>query len=721
MLPWIVIWAVLGNIIAGHICEAFGIGFKWGHSWLGVAGGVVLGMAISVVSVVAVGLACGMILGVAAGVVVGVEVSMAAGVAVGVAGGVIGGMIGGMEFGVAAGVYFGAAVGLAFDVLRNVARSMLGSIKRGIARSVEFSVVDGVGFAVAITVGFTVGLDVYFGVAAGIAFGLTYFRLVTYPFHAALSAATYFAGCRRPNAASRAWRWCPVAWNEVIWLPLPFSGKLLALLLQQDREEGFRQIAFVATNRRLQCRAAFVALVELVINDLQAKSVSELAEVAEKLLWTTDEPTELTVSMRCFDRAARHVGQYLALHSSYRKDEALSLAMEEMNALQRILTTMGGKTALRLLQVVQEWTRLLEAERETIRVQEEVKREIPNPFVFGNPVSETEYNVFTGRQDIVRQLEESVLGAAQAPTLLLHGPRRMGKTSILNQLPRLLGPDFVPAVVDCQNPAVTSSVATMLRYLSRALSASLRRRRVTVESLTVALLEREPFAVFDEWLDKVERAIPKNISALLCLDEYERLLATLDSGWGGEFLDALRYWFQHRSCVALMFSGVHTFEELGPVWTDRFISARRVRVSFLTRDETFPLLTQPIPKFGLTYAPGALDAIIDATNCQPFLTQAAAFELVQFLNEQQRKEATPDDVEEAIARALVSGGEYFANVWSDAGEGGQAILSGLVKGETPPDFPAARKWLREHDVLNDAGKFAVPMVERWVKGRIRSV
>lgn len=120
------------------------------------------------------------------------------------------------------------------------------------------------------------------------------------------------------------------------------------------------------------------------------------------------------------------------------------------------------------------------------------------------------------------------------------------------------------------NPTVTGSVATLLRYLSRALSAGLRRRRMTVEALTTAGLEHEQFAVFDEWLDS----------------------------------------------------------------TDRFISARRMRVSFLTRNEVLPLLIQPIPEFDMTYPPGSLDAIIDATNCQPFLTQAVAFKLIQFLNEQ---------------------------------------------------------------------------------------
>ena len=118
---------------------------------------------------------------------------------------------------------------------------------------------------------------------------------------------------------------------------------------------------------------------------------------------------------------------------------------------------------------------------------------------------------------------------------------------------------------------------------------------------------------------------------------------------------------------------------MGPAWTDRFISARRVRVSFLQPDDVRPLLTKPIPEFDLTYAPGAVDAVIAATRCQPFLVQAVAFELVQYLNEQQRKEAAPADVETAITRALESGGDYFANVWSDAGSEGQGILREIAR------------------------------------------
>jgi hypothetical protein len=189
----------------------------------------------------------------------------------------------------------------------------------------------------------------------------------------------------------------------------------------------------------------------------------------------------------------------------------------------------------------------------------------------------------------------------------------------------------------------------------------------------------------------------------------------MDDGWGAALLDALRHYLQHHPQIAIIFTGTQTFAELGPEWTSRFISARRIRVSFLRPEESISLLTKPIPEFGVTYMPGALDAILTATAGQPFLIQAVAFELVQVLNEQHAREATIKEVEEAIARALVSGGEYFANIWNDAGEHGWKVLRSLANGDASPYPSDALRRLKEKDVLSLEGTFAVPMIERWVR------
>jgi hypothetical protein len=561
-----------------------------------------------------------------------------------------------------------------------------------------------------------------YSAAVALMFSVSYFRFVTYPFDVALAGACYFTGRRRPRALPRVWKRCPVAWNEVIWLPLPFVSGLLALLVKENQVEGLRQIAFVASERRLQRRAALAALAEVTIGDLEAESVKELAAVTDKLRWTTDAPVELPAGLDAavprFDRVAQQVGQYLTLHSPYRQGETLDRALAELEALQRSLVAAPGREAPRLLRVANDWRGVLEAEREALRARVKPAREIENPFLVGMPVTEQDANVFTGRQDIVRQIEGSVVGTTRPPTLLLHGPRRMGKTSVLYQLPRLLGPDFAPALIDCQDPAVRSSPAELLGFASRALREGLQRQRVEVRPPSTEALERAPYPAFRGWLEEMERQMPPGMRALLCLDEYDRLPAIQGAAWVTDFLDFLRHLIQHHPRVVVLFTGAHTFEEQGPAWTDRFLNARRMRVSFLRREDVIPLLTRPIPTFDMTYAPGALEAVLSATNGQPYLTQAVAFELVQFLNEQQRKEATPADVEAAITRALVAGGEYFANVWYDAGEEGQAVLAALARGEAPPDHPRARAWLREHDVLDDAGGFAVPMVERWVRSKV---
>lgn len=767
LFPWILAFNILGTLISGYICGLLGIDFKWFPALLGIAlgavggasfglpagtaraiGGGLAGWAVSVMLGIAGNTATQFIGSVTAGIIVGVGVGVVARLILHRASGLwraitqatvvavaflIGSSIvaaillntaGNMP--VDAPATYGYAIGTAFSVAGGLGAGIALGIAYGVTYGLTFGAMGGIAFGLAFRWALGVNSSGVAGMAAGVAFGigfplvfcLTYFRLLTYPLDIFLSTSSYLAARHWPHYTMRAWRWCPVYWNEVIWLPLPFIDKLLMLLVRQDREEGFRQIAFVAAERRLQRRAAFAALVELAINDLRIQSISELADVTDNLNWITDTsaelPSELAAAWQRFDRTAQHVGQYLSLHSIYRKSEALSHALAEVASLQRSLIAARGRFAPRMLKVANDWRKLLEKEQESIQEQVKSSQEIPNPFIFGNPVVETEHNVFTGRGDIVRQIEASLLGAMQTPTLLLYGPRRMGKTSILNQLSRLLGPDFTPAIVDCQNPAVTESRNTLLRYLSRSICDGLQRRHLKIEQLAASALGSEPFTAFDEWLSDIELKMPARMRILLCLDEYERLQAALDAGWGAAFLDALRHLLQHRARIALMFTGAHTFQELGPAWTDRFISARRVKVSFLKREEVSLLLTKPIPEFNLIYEEGALETIFIATNGQPFLTQAVAFELVQLVNEQHHKFAGTIDAETAITRALVSGGEYFANLWSDASQQGQAILLNKAKGNKQSDSREAQKWLFQHDVLNEVGEIAVPMVKQWI-------
>jgi uncharacterized protein len=778
LFPFVLILAAFGNFIAGHIYQSLAKPYMWMPSYLGVllgiAAGGVFGASLRASATIAGSICGGIVLGVVGGVAVGflsdVWIFLAIGVFAGPIVGTIIGLvfrkrrsrtqgpapvsllsaIGGLALGIGIfvpiangkvpidiynglGVSLGAALGggIVSGFASAAVFGLNGGSRFGFSLGVVFGFVGGIAFGITGTAIFGFNLGVAVAIAFLIGFPLalwtSYFRLINYPLNCMVATLSYYVARQSHHAAFRMWRFCPVIWDEVIWLPLPFLGKFLLLLFKQDRDFGLKQISFITTERSLQRHAVLRSVSELVLSDLNAASLTDLAATPERLRWTTEEPvcidTGVVPILALFDRVAQHGKQYLSVHSVYRKNIALQSALKDVQSVRKSLIYNPSAIAPRFLQIAEYWSTIIDEEQKALAARATLTRNLINPFIIGEPVREDFNHAFTGRQEIVSKIEESMLGRLHTATLLLYGPRRMGKTSILEQLPRLLGPEFAPVFIDCQNPAVssaTSDLGVFLKHLSVKITEGLRRRHVVIEALTQSELERYPFSVFDEWLNNVESKLSVDMRVLLCLDEYERLQKILQTTWGNEFLDLLRHLIQHRPSFALMFCGAHTFAESGPAWTSRFINAKLLRVSFLSYEDVFPLLTKPIPEFDLLYEPGVVEALYKLTRGQPYLTQLVASELVEYLNEQQRKQAGLADLEIATSRAL-DWSEYFFNIWFDAGEKGQAILCAIAMKEVPPNYIAAREWLEKHEVLNKDGTFAVPMVERWVRNRAAQV
>jgi hypothetical protein len=553
-------------------------------------------------------------------------------------------------------------------------------------------------------------------------FGLIYFRFLSHPVYAIVSLVTYLWAKSRPERAARIWLWNPVAWHEVIWMPVPFAGRLLSLVVENDREEGLAQIRFVQAERPHQRWAAKAALVQVIFKDLRSSDFDRIGSAAQRLAWTNDVrdglPKEVVEAIPKLVHVSRQVEHSRELHSPYSRRGRIEGALKEVNDLQTNLTSKPGRLVPDLSTVVNEWERLIKSEHK--RVAETVKGQgIIIPFVYGQPVGETDQNLFVGRKEIIRRLEGALIGSKHPPTLLLYGPRRMGKSSLLRQLPRVLGPDVVPALVDCQDPAVSESRQACLRRLSRAIADGLRRRAVLVDPISPDALRESPFDAYGQWLDSVERSMPEEMRILLCLDEYEQIQGIYSVDWVPQLLDHLRHTIQNRVSIRLMFTGSHTFEELGAHWNDRFPNAMYLRIGLLQWAEVEPLLTNPVSEFTMTYESGVQEMVFGATNGQPFLTQAVAYHLGEIVSEEDRLAATPADVERAIRLALRGAQGYFANVWSDAQESGRAVLLAACRGERLPESPKALDWLRNNDVFDYArGGFVVPMVERWVRSQI---
>lgn len=292
-------------------------------------------------------------------------------------------------------------------------------------------------------------------------------------------------------------------------------------------------------------------------------------------------------------------------------------------------------------------------------------QEIDNPYTLAIPLN-IQQEIFTGRETIGSQLEQLLLDRRRPP-VLLYGQRRMGKTSLLNNLGRLLPNQIAPLFVDLQGPASRASdPAGFLYNLSRGMITSAKdQRSITLSPLSRESLAADPFTTFDEWLDQVEDQI-EGRTALLCLDEFEVLDQALADGHfkESEILGLFRNWIQHRPRFKMLIAGSHTLEEFQR-WSSYLINVQVIHISYLTETESRKLIERPIQDFTLRYEPDAVQRVLDLTRCHPALVQLLCSEIVNLKNTQDpaiRRHAVKADIDRAIPTALHTGSFFFGDI-----------------------------------------------------------
>lgn len=379
------------------------------------------------------------------------------------------------------------------------------------------------------------------------------------------------------------------------------------------------------------------------------------------------------------------------------------------------------------LHVLQHWQSIL---RNVIEAQLTVgSSEIIQPFQSGNPVRADRPHLFKGRKSLAASIVRAVTSQGR-PTLVLHGPRRCGKSSFLLNLSRLLPDDLFPIYVDLQSQAMTSSEGDFCYGLVRAATRDLRSRGVEAPAAVRTSFQTNPYPALEDWLDAL-RPILADRRLLFCLDEFEKLGEARERGNVGPALfDELRHLIQHRAELGFVFCGAQTLEELGPQWTNYFINARPVEILYLEREEARELLLEPDPSFNLSYEEEVIDRVLDMTSCQPYLVQLLGEAMVKAANRHGVRRIDPTLLEEAVVDALALGTIYFANQWeettgmsADEVAAGQAVLLAVAEGGA---LPAADKLtlsalsrLQRYHVISEADgyQFEIPLVARWIRER----
>jgi hypothetical protein len=531
--------------------------------------------------------------------------------------------------------------------------------------------------------------------------------------------------------------------SELLWLPITNHSRLLVDAFQEDSAEAIPIFQSIREQPLYGFQQTIKnALPQLIADQLIAvHTIPELIATATPnhailpLLVPSLYQTELVDNqslnvelLPTFQKYAQNIEAALQAGSIALRERGLERILDQLSTLNSQLSGLvKSKSIPRWQNVIKQWQTIIQQELE--QLQRQSQGEILNPFQYGNPLTRDRAQLFKGRSAFADQIVRQILDRNR-PTIILHGPRRCGKSSFLLNLPRLLTSDVLPVYIDLQNQSASQSEADFWFTIVRAIYHDARSQQVHLPAPPKREeFYRSPYTQLEDWLDTALTQLGDR-RVLLNIDEFEKIGEAMEKGRITTALfDQLRSFIQHKDRLSFLFSGVQTLDELGTNWSSYFISAMPIEMTYLNPNEATELLLNPDPEFTLEYDTGIVDQILTLTRCHPYLLQLLGWVLVQLANTTHTQLVTPTLLQSAIPEAYINGIGYFTNVWEQfTGTSPTEIIAGqqqllaLAQGQQPhptneSDQKSLQRMLRYHIIekIDNQYKFEVPLIERWVR------
>jgi len=317
-------------------------------------------------------------------------------------------------------------------------------------------------------------------------------------------------------------------------------------------------------------------------------------------------------------------------------------------------------------------------------------REIPNPYIAGKPIIER--GMFFGREDIFGFIKDKFSRSAKDITIVLHGGRRTGKTSIMWQIANgRLGNEFVPVFIDMQELAGVDThdffriIAQKVSEVHRAAVKLTEADREKLDELCRNLEDKSgpAYQSFNDFLANAASTLGGKYIIFL-IDEYEILERKVNEGdMTDEIFTYLRHLMQNLNNLAFIFSGSRDFSRRErQEWALMFNMAQPREVSFLSKEDAAALVTEPVKDF-VRYSRKAVDRILRLTAGHPFFTQTVCLQIIEDLNDDQENRVTVERVEEACREIVENAPFHLAFLWRELKTDEKIIVSLLA--ESLPD------------------------------------
>jgi len=294
-----------------------------------------------------------------------------------------------------------------------------------------------------------------------------------------------------------------------------------------------------------------------------------------------------------------------------------------------------------------------------------------NPYTAGRPVFGDR---FFGRDQIFQNLHKALV-TSQQRLVVLHGQRRIGKSSILKELPdHLPASNFVIVNFDLQFYA-GESLAKVLFALAQSICQVLR-----LVAPDRAIFEENELFFQTRFLDAVEQRLAPNQQLLILIDEFDIIRETEKERIpvaSREFTALLQGLINSEKRVSFILVAGSNLGALPGHLQSVFRLGAAVEVTFLGIAEARHLIVKPAKDI-LAYSEEAIQKIINLTNGHPYFTQLLCQEIFSRAIFTGRRSVDLAEVEAATKQSLVSGMGAFSWIWNELGLAERVYLSAIA-------------------------------------------
>jgi len=299
-----------------------------------------------------------------------------------------------------------------------------------------------------------------------------------------------------------------------------------------------------------------------------------------------------------------------------------------------------------------------------------------NPYKAGPPIT-TPFGFF-GRDALVRDLVETLTNT-QCNAIVLHGQRRIGKSSLLHRLRRdeTLQQDHQPIFFDLQIHK-GASPARILADLALTIGDEL---NLSISPLVETSLANDYLQFQRVLLPEIYHQIDHK-RLLILLDEFD---VVIPSDMADPSLtDLLPGYFRHlleeeQSSLAIIFVIGRRLDSVPQAYQPLFGIARTQHVGRLKQSETFDLLIQVGQHGDIRYEEDALNEIWALTDGHPYLTQLIGSEIFDHLKRREGHQASVQDVTACLDKAMEHGQGGLDLFWSGFDPAEQMILAAVAE------------------------------------------